>query len=266
MPDPAATVVVRNLVARYGELTVLDGVDVQVAPGEVHVILGGSGCGKSTLLKHMIGLYRPAGGQVELLGVDLVEADEPKRDAVLTRIGMLFQGGALLNSMSVHENVALPIVERTGLPRHLVDEMVRMKLALVDLAGRGHLTPPELSGGMKKRAALARAIATDPAVLFCDEPGAGLDPITAAALDELLLGLKERFGMSLVVVTHELESIRRIADRITMLDAGKVIASGTLEQVQAADHPMVSAFFERRQPDEQGGGDMLSALMGGGQP
>jgi phospholipid/cholesterol/gamma-HCH transport system ATP-binding protein len=262
--EPAPTVCVRGLVARYGERTVLDGVDVSVAPGEVHVILGGSGCGKSTLLKHMIGLYRPAGGAVELLGVDLVAADEPERDAVLTRIGMLFQGGALLNSMSVHDNVALPIVERTGLPRTLIDEMVRMKLALVDLGGRGHLTPPELSGGMKKRAALARAIATDPAVLFCDEPGAGLDPITAAALDDLLLGLKERFGMSLVVVTHELDSIRRIADRITMLDGGHVIASGTLDEVQAADHPLVQAFFERRAPDDERGGDLLTTLTGGG--
>ena len=266
MSNPAATVKVRDLVARYGALTVLDGVDMTVAPGEVHVILGGSGCGKSTLLKHMIGLYQPAGGAVELLGVDLGAADEPQRDAVLVRIGMLFQAGALLNSMSIAENVALPIIERTGLPRALVDELVRMKLALVGLGGRGHLTPPELSGGMKKRAALARAIATDPAVLFCDEPGAGLDPITAAALDDLLLGLRDRFGMSLVVVTHELDSIRRIADRVTMLDKGKVIASGTLAEVQASDHQMVVAFFERRQQSDDGSGDLLSALTHGGNP
>ena len=168
--------------------------------------------------------------------------------------------------MSIAENVALPIIERTGLPRALVDELVRMKLALVGLGGRGHLTPPELSGGMKKRAALARAIATDPAVLFCDEPGAGLDPITAAALDDLLLGLRDRFGMSLVVVTHELDSIRRIADRVTMLDKGKVIASGTLAEVQASDHQMVVAFFERRQQSDDGSGDLLSALTHGGNP
>ena len=262
-PSPP-TVQVSALIARYGARTVLEGVDVTVAPGEVHVILGGSGCGKSTLLKHMIGLYRPAGGTIELLGVDLGAADEPQRDAVLIRIGMLFQAGALLNSMSIHDNVALPIIERTGLPRPLVDEMVRMKLALVGLPGKGHLMPPELSGGMKKRAALARAIATDPAVLFCDEPGAGLDPITAAALDDLLLGLRDRFGMSLVVVTHELASIHRIADRMTMLDQGTVIASGTLAELQGAEHPMVAAFFGRRRQADTLGGDLLSALTQGG--
>ena len=266
MTESATTVRVSALIARYGEHTVLHGVDVTVAKGEVHVILGGSGCGKSTLLKHMIGLYQPAGGTIELLGVDLGAADEPQRDAVLIRIGMLFQAGALLNSMTIHDNVALPIIERTGLPRPLVDEMVRMKLALVGLGGKGHLTPSELSGGMKKRAALARAIATDPAVLFCDEPGAGLDPVTAAALDDLLLGLRDRFGMSLVVVTHELDSIRRIADRITMLDQGKVVASGTLAEVQAAGHPVVAAFFGRHRSADPVGGNLLTALTQGGVP
>lgn len=244
-PKREYNIIVDQLVARYGERTVLDGVNMKVRPSEVRVILGGSGCGKSTLLKHVIGLATPAGGTVDLLGVNLAEADEPERDAVLSRIGMLFQGGALLNSLTIHENVALPIVENTDLPRDVVDEMVAMKLALVDLSHAHELTPPELSGGMKKRAALARAMALDPEVLFADEPSAGLDPITAAALDELLLSLKSQFQMSLVVVTHELESVKTIADQVTMLDKGLVIAEGTLEEVMATPHPMVRSFFER---------------------
>ena len=203
--------------AKYGERTVLDGVGMTVDRGEVHVILGGSGCGKSTLLKHVIGLLKPAGGKIELLGTDLVAVDEGERNAVLARIGMLFQGGALLNSLTIAENVALPIRERSVLPEDVVQEIVAMKLALVSLAHAAQLTPPELSGGMKKRAALARAMATDPEILFCDEPSAGLDPVTAAELDDLLLNLKQSFGMSVVVVTHELPSIENIADRVLHL-------------------------------------------------
>jgi len=251
-----------GLVARYGSKTVLDGVDVTIRAGEVHVILGGSGCGKSTLLKHMIGLYEPAGGRVELLGVDLGAADEPEKNAVLGRIGMLFQAGALLNSLTIGENVALPIVERGGADPALLAEIVRMKLAMVDLQGREHLRPPELSGGMKKRAALARAMAIDPAALFCDEPGAGLDPISAAALDRLLLNLRDRFGMSLVVVTHELHSIERSADTVTMLDNGRVIAQGTLAEVKAVDHPLVHGFFGGADAGEQVADDLMSRLAG----
>lgn len=258
------TLQIKNLVARYGDRTVLDGVDLDVVPGEVHVILGGSGCGKSTLLKHAVGLLHPTAGEVRLLGVDLAAADEPERNAVLARIGMLFQGGALLNSLTIHENVALPIKERTNLPDALIDEMVRMKLGLVSMSNAGALTPPQLSGGMKKRAALARAMATDPEILFCDEPSAGLDPITSAALDQLLLGLRDRFRMSLVVVTHELESIRAISDRVTMLDKGKVIARGTLAEVQATDHPMVRAFFDRETEREARRTNVLEALESSG--
>lgn len=262
--ESAPNIVVQGLVAQYGERVVLEGVDLTVRPGEVRVILGGSGCGKSTLLKHLIGLLAPSKGSINLLGVDLASADEPEKQAVLGRIGMLFQGGALLNSMTLHENVALPIEERTRLPRPVIDEMVRMKLALVGLAHASALFPPELSGGMKKRAALARAMALDPQVLFCDEPSAGLDPITSAALDELLLGIRDRFGMSLVVVTHELESIRRIADRATMLDKGKVIADGTLAEVEATPHPMVRAFFDRRGEREGTQASVWSALSAPG--
>jgi phospholipid/cholesterol/gamma-HCH transport system ATP-binding protein len=240
------TVEVNQLVARYGDKEILSGVDMVVRPGEVHVILGGSGSGKSTLLKHIVGLLRPYAGTVELLGVDQATADEPEWEAVLARIGLLFQGGALINSITVNENVALPINERSpGLPRDVVAEMVQMKLALVGLDAAGQLTPPELSGGMKKRVALARAMALDPEVLFCDEPSAGLDPITAAALDQLILDLKDRFGMSVVVVTHELASIETIADRVTMLAAGKVVAAGPLDEIRKRDHPVVRAFFDR---------------------
>jgi phospholipid/cholesterol/gamma-HCH transport system ATP-binding protein len=245
-----ATIEVKDLVARYGDRTILDGVSLTVRPAEVRVILGGSGSGKSTLLKHIIGLAHPAAGTVRLLGVDLYAADEPERQAVLGRIGMLFQGGALLNSLTIHENVALPIEERCTLDRRVIDEVVRMKLALVGLSHAANLTPPELSGGMRKRAALARAMALDPEVLFCDEPSAGLDPITASALDELLLNLKARFGMSLVVVTHELQSIETIADSVSMIDKGKIIADGTLGEVKRLSHPKVRAFFDRQSEEE----------------
>lgn len=263
-PAQRPTVEVHGLVARYGTHTVLRGVDVAVMPGEIHVILGGSGCGKSTLLKHMIGLYSPAEGHATLLGVDLADADEPERNAVLGRVGMLFQGGALLNSLTVAANVALPIVERAKLPQVVIDEIVAMKLALVDLADKAALMPPELSGGMKKRAALARAMATDPLVLFCDEPGAGLDPISMATIDALLLNLRDRFGMSMVVVTHELPSIARIADRVTMLDKGLVVAQGTLDQVKNTDHPLVEAFFNRQESEEEGHPSVWQALQGAG--
>lgn len=245
------TVKVEGLVARYGSRTVLDGVDMQVRPGEVRVILGGSGSGKSTLVKHAIGLLRPHEGTVRLLGVDLAEADEPERNQVLGRIGMLFQGGALLNSMSVLDNVALPLRERTTLSQAVVNEIVRMKLALVGLDGSETLFPPELSGGMKKRVAIARAMVLDPEVLFCDEPSAGLDPITAAALDDTLRSLRDRFGMSVVVVTHELASVEAIADRITMIHEGRVLEDGTLSEVRMSTHPRVRAFFHRESDDSE---------------
>ena len=255
---------VDGLVARYGERTILTGVDLQVAPGEVRVILGGSGSGKSTLLKHVIGLLSPAEGSVRLLGVDLGSADEPQRNAVLSRIGMLFQGGALLNSLTVADNVALPLRANSDLPESVVREVVRMKLELVDLGHAIDLFPPELSGGMKKRAALARAMAFDPEVLFCDEPSAGLDPITAADLDRLLLGLRDRFGMAMVVVTHELASVETIADRVTMLDQGQVLVDGTLAEARQVDHPWVKSFFDRvGRPADAHGASVFDALSHG---
>ena len=241
---------VRSLVARYGEKTILDGVDLTVEQGEVRVILGGSGCGKSTLLKSCLGLLEPAAGTVRLLGEDLTRLDDKGRIRLRTRMGMLFQYGALLGSMTIAENVALPLREHTDLPPSAIDELVRRNLALVDLSEAEYLLPSELSGGMRKRAALARAIALDPEVLFCDEPSAGLDPLTSAEVDDLLLRLRDRFGMAVVVVTHELLSIERIADRVTMLAAGKVLADGALADVQATQHPEVQAFFARRAAGE----------------
>lgn len=239
------TVEVRSLVARYGATTILSGLDLDVLPGEIRVILGGSGSGKSTLLKHMIGMISPAEGQIRLLGQDLSTLGEGSRENLLRRIGVLFQGSALLNSLTVHDNIALPLRQDPKLPKDVIDEIVRMKLALVELSHAASLFPSELSGGMKKRAGLARAMALDPEVLFCDEPSAGLDPITAAQLDKLLINLRDRFGMAVVVVTHELASVELISDRVVMLHKGHIIADGGLTEVRQTDHPMVRAFFDR---------------------
>lgn len=243
---PAPYVVhVKGVVAGYGDRTILDGVDMAVRPGEVRVILGGSGCGKSTLLKCCIGLLKPWKGSVDVLGADLSQIEGEPLKQTLTRVGVLFQYGALLGSLPIGENVALPLREHTDLPEEVIREIVRLKLALVELSHAEFLLPSELSGGMRKRAALARAMALDPQIIFCDEPSAGLDPLTSAELDELLLRLKDRFGMAVVVVTHELASIETIADRVTMLSAGKVVADGALAEVKETEHDEVRAFFGR---------------------
>jgi phospholipid/cholesterol/gamma-HCH transport system ATP-binding protein len=256
-----AVVEVRDLVAKYGPRTILEGVDLTVEPGEVRVILGGSGSGKTTLLKHLIGLLSPASGTVHLLGQSLPDLDEGERELLLRRIGMLFQGSALLNSMTLVENVALPLREHTDLPEPVIHEMVRLKLRLVGLDAAEHRFPSELSGGMKKRAALARAMALDPDILFCDEPSAGLDPVTSAALDRTLLDLRDRFGVAVVVVTHELASIRAIADRVVMLDRGRVAIDGTLSEAEASDHPTAVAFFGRATQTEEAVSSLLSRFQ-----
>ena len=255
-----------DLVARYGDKTVLSEVNLGVMPGEVRFILGGSGSGKTTLLKNVIGLVPPAEGSVRLLDTDLSTASEGDRDRVLRRIGMLFQGSALLNALTLHENVALPLQECTDLPRSVIDEIVRMKLSLVELEDAGHLLPSEISGGMKKRAGLARAMALDPDILFCDEPGAGLDPTTAAGLDRLLKGLVQSFGMALVVVSHELASIERLAERAIMLDRGRVVADGRLSEVKASDHPQVRAFFFGESGTREPPPSVWEAMAGGVAP
>lgn len=258
---------VENLIARYGDRTVLDGVSLSVEQGEVRVVLGGSGCGKSTLLKHCIGLMDPAGGTIEVLGQPLHALEGEPRTALLRRIGVLFQSGALLGSITVGENVALPLHEHTELPETVIGEMVRMKLAAVELSHAEHFLPSELSGGMRKRAALARALALDPDLLFCDEPSAGLDPLTSAELDDLLLRLRDRFGMAVVVVTHELMSIERIADKALMLAAGTAIADGTLAEVKRGSNPEIHAFFGRIAAGEmRGTPSALDVLRGAGRP
>ncbi len=248
---PAAPIIeVRDLTAGYGGEPVLRDLTLDIARGRVTTIVGGSGCGKSTLLKCVVGLLRPWSGTVRVAGMDLFAVDEDERDQALSRVGLLFQQGAMLNSVSVADNVALPLREHTSLPPAVVREVVRLKLELVGLAHAADLLPSELSGGMRKRAALARAMALDPDLLLCDEPSAGLDPQTAADLDRLILRLKDTFRMTVVVVTHEIASIETIADDVVMLaPGGRLVFQGTLGEARASAIPEVADFFARRTPD-----------------
>jgi len=243
---------VKDLVARYAEETILEGVSFEVYEGEIFVILGGSGCGKSTLLKHLIGLIRPYRGQVIVDGEDITHADSQGYHRLLRKIGILYQGGALFGSMTLAENVALPIMEYTDLSSDLVSALVRMKLNLVQLEGYEDYLPSEISGGMKKRAGLARAMALNPRILFFDEPSAGLDPVTSAGLDRLILRLNKSLGTTMVIVTHELQSILTVAQRVIMLDKGTkgIIAEGDpLHLRETSRNPLVWRFFNR-QPEE----------------
>ena len=237
---------VRGLTAHYGARRVLEGVDFDVAAGEIMVVMGGSGSGKSTLLRHLLGLETPSSGVVRLLGHDITRMSGREMQALRRQMGVSFQGGALFNSMSVGANVELPLREHTRLDERTIRIMARMKLEVVNLGGFEDLMPAELSGGMVKRAALARAIVMDPKLLFFDEPSAGLDPVVSAELDDLILELRRAMGMTVVVVTHELASAFKIADRITVLDAGRILLVGTVDEVRASDHPRVRALLERR--------------------
>ena len=242
---------VRDLTAAYGDDVVLDGVSMQVNAGEVFVIAGGSGCGKSTLLKHMIGLYEPVAGHVLIDGRDIVGAFGAERTRILNRIGVTYQGGALFGSMSLLENVRLPLEEFTELPPEAMDLIALTKLRLVGLAPFAAHAPAEVSGGMQKRAAIARAMALDPAILFLDEPSAGLDPITSAELDGLILRLRDSLKATFVIVSHELRSIFTVADRVALLDkeARNIIATGPPEELRDCHgEPHVHRFFNPHDP------------------
>ncbi|MBL1218759.1 MAG: ATP-binding cassette domain-containing protein [Planctomycetes bacterium] len=214
---------VRQLVKRFDSRTVLAGVDLEVMPGEIMVVMGGSGSGKSTLLRHMIGALRPDEGSVMLLGRDLSEVDEDGMNRLRRQFGILFQSGALFQSMTVAENVALPLQEHTTLDQNIIDIQVKIKLELVGLREHATKYPAQISGGMKKRAGLARALALDPKILFYDEPSAGLDPVTSAGIDKLIIDLTRKLGVTSVVVTHEMDSAFAIADRMAMLDKGRML-------------------------------------------
>ncbi|MBS1261446.1 MAG: putative ribonucleotide transport ATP-binding protein mkl [Calditrichaeota bacterium] len=239
---------VRELTVSFDAHTVLRDVSFDVYEGEVLVILGESGCGKSTLMRHMIGLNRPDTGSVVYQGVDICRTDEGTLDRLRRDFGVLFQSGALFKSLTLAENVAMPAREFTELSDETIDELVQLKLEMVGLAGKGELMPSELSGGMQKRAGLARAMVLDPKVLFFDEPSAGLDPVTSAALDHLVRTLNRTLGTTMVVVTHELPSIEAIADRAIMLgrETPGILAFGTTDELKRMTEPTrVRAFFHR---------------------
>jgi phospholipid/cholesterol/gamma-HCH transport system ATP-binding protein len=242
---PEPVVEVEGLVTHYGTREILHGVDMTVNRGEIMVIMGGSGSGKTTLLRHLLGLEKATAGSIRLLGQELTEMSDLQLYQVSKKMGVAFQGGALFSSMSVGENVMLPLVEHTNLDPETMQIMMRMKLEIVKLAGFEHLMPSELSGGMIKRAAFARAVVMDPSILFADEPSAGLDPVVSRSLDELILELRDALGMSIVVVTHELESAFRIADRITMLDQGNILTIGTVEELRNSENKRVQRLLNR---------------------
>jgi len=262
--DPAPFALeTRDLTVRFGESAVLDRIGLAVRPGEVFVVMGPSGCGKTTLLKCLVRLQEPTEGAVLVEGRDVAALSPEESDDLRRATGMVFQGGALLNSISLRENVALPMRAHLDLPPGVVDEAVRMKLAQVGLLEAADRMPSELSGGMRKRAGIARALALDPRLLFFDEPTSGLDPVTSDGIDNLVLELREALGATMVVVTHDLPSARKIADRLVVLSGGRALAQGTWDEVQATRDPEVRDFLDRHaKPMEAGGASVLAA--GGG--
>jgi phospholipid/cholesterol/gamma-HCH transport system ATP-binding protein len=251
MPSPGdqqPVIEVTNLVRQFGDRTVLKGISFKVYPGDTMIIMGGSGCGKSTLLRHIIGAMKPTSGSIKIFGEEITTMKEAELAAVRRRFGMLFQSGALMQSLTVGENVALPIVEHGKLDASIVDLMVKVKLELVGLTGFEDLKPAEISGGMKKRVGLARALALDPQLLFSDEPTSGLDPIMTAVVDKLTRELTRKLGMTAVVVTHDMTSAFRIGTKMIMLGAGvrqgTIIAEGTPEEMSSHTNPEVRQFIQ----------------------
>ena len=236
---------VENLVTHYGERQILNGVTMEVRDGEIMVIMGGSGSGKSTLLRHLMALEIKTSGTMRILGKDIDALSQVEFFDLRKKLGVAFQGGALFSSLTVGENAMLPLYEHTELDIKTMEIMVRMKLEVVELGGFEDLMPAELSGGMIKRAAFARAVVMDPKILFCDEPSAGLDPAVASALDDLILNLRDAMGMSIVVVTHELESAFKIADRITILDRGDILMIGSVEEVRKSSNERIYNLLNR---------------------
>ena len=233
---------VRDIYKKFGTMQVLSGVSLDVYKGETLVIMGGSGCGKSTVLRHMTGALKPDSGSVVMKGQNLAELNEDGRDALRKKFGILFQFGALFDSLTVKENVCIALREHTKLDENIMSIMVKMKLELVGLRGFEGLMPAQLSGGMKKRVGLARAIAMDPEIIFYDEPTAGLDPIVGGVIDQLILDLSKKFSITSVVITHDMNSVFRIADRIAMLHEGKIIQVGTKEEIKNTTNPFVKQF------------------------
>jgi phospholipid/cholesterol/gamma-HCH transport system ATP-binding protein len=256
-PAPGAIIAVDDLTVAYGETVILEGVSFEVAAGEILTILGASGCGKTTLLRALTGLVPARQGRIRVVDREITgKHPEEALHEIRQHIGVLFQSGALFESQTVRENVSLPLREFTNLPRELIETIVQLKLDLVALGEFGHLMPGELSGGMRKRAGLARSMVLDPKILFCDEPAAGLDPATAREMDELLLELNAFLGITVVVVTHNVASIDNLAGRSIMLDRERqgIIASGKSEDLKASDDPEVRAFFRRHIEARPGGG------------
>ena len=247
VPAQEVVIDVRGIVTRFGKQVVHNGLDLQIRRGELVALIGGSGTGKSVLLREIIGLQRPDAGSVTLLGTDVWNASPDLLATVRRRFGMMFQEGALFSSLDVAANVATPLREHFSLPEDLLDELVRLRLALAglppDAAGK---MPSQLSGGMVKRAAIARAIALEPEVLFLDEPTSGLDPITARAFDALLTFLNRDLGITVLLVTHDLDSLVGIARRIVVLGQGRVIADGSLADITAVDDPWIQSYFSSR--------------------
>ena len=245
MTDTENVIEISHVATRFGDHVVHADVDLQVRRGEIFALVGGSGSGKSTLLREMILLHRPDSGSIRILGVELQSLNEENAQALRQRVGVMFQQGGLFGSLNVRENVGLPLREHTALDNALIDEIAALKISLTGLAPEtGMQYPSELSGGMQKRASLARALALDPELLFLDEPTAGLDPVSAAGVDELVLNLRDLFGLTVVMITHDLDLLWQVADRVAVLGDGRVQGVGSMDELSRLEHPAIRQFFE----------------------